>query len=316
MFMRLYIINTFIGGTSIKQLLSQRLCHRHHVGCGAAVAAFAEEASVLHDTSPGVLDHGPNVNLFKVAVLREPLSRIMSSFHYEGYKTTHCTEIGACMRNLSTWIADTQHEAKNDHGTRIWHSVSEYYTRIFAGVSAATSITEEHYRKAVRRLGTFNGIFLTKSLGDKSAISIARAVFPPKACSFDTLRSSNQLGFSLKRMTRANSNVAKNPALGPSTPSALAREDSSTYSTLRDLNFFDSRLYSFAKRLHLAQAVAWEKTFESPSCSLSCPSLPLVLPIKLGVRIAPDLDDSSRAPLYGCRKKRGWRQQNSSYISN
>jgi len=306
---------TVVGGTSIKQLISGRLCHRHHLGCGDTVAAFAEEASVLHDIHPGIFDHGPNVNIFRVAVLREPLSRIMSSFHYEGYRTGQCDDPSACTRNLSTWIADTQREAKDNFGTRIWHSVSEYYTRIFAGVATATSITEEHYRRAVRRLGSFNAIFLTEHLGDKSATSIARAVFPPKTCIPEISGGSSQLGFSLRRMTRANSNAAKKTALGPSTPSALAREDLSTFSTLRDLNVFDSRLYLFSKRLHLAQALAWERAFESPSCPVSCPSLPRSLPKRLGVRIAPDLDDSSRAPLFGCRKKRGWRSKNSSSMS-
>lgn len=270
---------------------------------------------MLYDASPGVVNHGPGVQVFRFAVLREPLSRILSSFHYEGFKLVDCEDGTACTRTLAKWIADTQREAEGNNGTRLWQSVSEYYTRTFAGASAATTINEEHYWRAARRLASFDAIFVTETLGARSATSIARAVFPPEACTLDSTESSFQLGFSLKRMTHANSNEAKNVALGPLSPAAFAREDPSAYSTMRDLNIWDSKLYVFAERLHQAQALAWERAFASPACSVECPLLAPVLSERIGVRIAPDIDDNSRAPLYGCRKKHGWRARNSSIVS-
>ena len=258
--------------------------------------------SVMHSQYPPLLELKSRAYpIFLVTAMREPLARILSSFHYEGKSVMHKV---VPVSSFQQWVDDMNKHARGQKTSNLWASVSDYYTRVFAGEPGGTSLNDQHYRQAAYRLASFDAVFITERFSVTSSNILVKALLPPVECgniSAGLLQPNRPLGaLSHDAMTtHVNGNTHKSQTLGPLTVKDLRREDPATSIQLERLNMFDLKLYDFACKLNALQVRLWTRAFEDPQQCSSCSALPSPLP-KLGVRIAPRLDDASRAPNYKC----------------
>lgn len=267
------------GGTTLRKLIMGRLRDRFQAGCSQEIVGIADEMTIMHSLNPILLahaaDHPP---ILLAAAFREPLSRILSSFHFEGNKVnnkkTNCRG-ASCdgQRSLSQYIDDLETKARETYKIspqNMWNSVSNYYTRVFSGTPESSPVLEVNYRCALDRIAIFDVVFITERFYDESTSSLIRALLPPSRCSngsqcLSELRNESKIALGV-----SNHNTYKNSSLGATTVAALAQTDPVTNAKLRSLNRWDIRLYKFAQELSAIHAKRWAHAFEAGHCNFRC----------------------------------------------
>ena len=128
------------GGTTLRKLVFNGLRDRFKAGC-QGVVGYVDEMTIMHALYPPLVAQASETPVLLAAAFREPLTRILSSFHFEGNKwnnkKTNCRGASCdTQRSLSQFIEDVEakaHEALKMNPQNIWNSVSNYYTRVFSG---------------------------------------------------------------------------------------------------------------------------------------------------------------------------------------
>lgn len=340
------------GGTSVKGIIKQRLCARMQAGCPShAITAFADEMRIFDDKHPFISaqaarlsapqnqsaaaasSSSPPSDLFALTILREPLSRIVSSYHFEGsrkggYKNVK-RGVGRYF-SFAEYVSDARAQEQKETLSRyanpnIWNSISDYYTRQLSGRSRRDRTSEEDYRKAIWRLTTlFDIVLITERMNETSTQHLARATLPalPTTAgrlpvydcpqSDDVIRSEPEEEWpSSYRALVATTFPHANPNRKNNRSEILFRENPEVIAELTELNKYDLQLYAFAKRLSELQADGWKRAFAlsgegkcSPVCErpLSAPSKGAVeiLPNGMRMRIPPFTNKPEKAPLFGC----------------
>ena len=271
------------GGTAFRITMATRICDKYVrpspssrpqsevPACSREVdvSAWTDEMSILHEDSAvlngRIAAHAEGASLLLATSLREPLARILSSFHFEGNpqlnsksKTKPTKELctGGC--DLRGWVD----YISSCHCTvNLWNAVSNYYVRVFSGTPCGptngdTVIADEHYRQAVFRMASmFDLVFISEWSRNESSKPLYRALLPPLNCN-GTADSSEPL-----KLMNANENTKKDETFAPTTIEALKIHDPAIVEDLVVKNSWDLRLYDFAKRLHKAQIQVWTRSF-------------------------------------------------------
>ena len=325
------------GGTTVKGTISSRICDKYIRGLepgpkskgmppcnrhNADVSLWAEENSVLTQKHMKPLyELAEQSSSLWVTFLRDPLSRILSSYHFEGGPNFH--QLGSDLKKkkklqsisngcplgpectLEAWI---NFMLKSPcASSTLWNSVNEYYVRRLSGsgniacskTGGAVNISESDYRTAVEKLLLFDVVFISEIMHGDKAAPLWQAVLPPLNC---TGARTNEPPIP---RGKANVNQMKNTSLAPLSIEALKEEAPLIFGHLERLNVWDRRLYDFATRLSSVQSRAWSKSLSDlSSCNTPCwhngSRLASIPPRPMPMKLAPFWNRPESGPLYGC----------------
>ena len=202
-------------------------------------------------------------NAVLVLTLREPVSRILSSYHYDS------TRGGAAAANhslsLGAWIAEIQRRNQpNPHRTlrRLWTEVQNFYTQLISGNVTGGPVSDTQLTRAMQVLSSFDVVLITERLTEKRVQAFAAAT----------------LGLPARRaFPHKNANtrqVRRRQRLPPS------GEDEEAMAWLRRLNDEDLRLYEYADSLLTHRIDRLESPAPADHCAAAdCPTVAETTPL-------------------------------------
>jgi hypothetical protein len=335
--------------------------------------------SVMHEKLPVVIAAQDKriPSLLLATSIREPISRLISSFHFEGNNDPKLTCSGSC--TFLEWVSEMKKRAADSKGSaasakasmaavtarleqrerngetqfsrrehrllekikcermqssenkntslcpyvgldfNLWNTVENYYTHVFSGEPLTTAIAERDYRAALVRLAAFDVVFITERFKGGPTSSEQHALMntllppPPLLCAqrlnvsaaalAAVRRQRSSRGRGVVETVNANKNRGKQADRGPTTAEELELQDPNAFKLVQDLNSWDVRLYEFALKLNHVLVGVWSRALNQEQehgqpCHLPCP---VEVP-RLGMRLAPRLDQAELAPDFGCAR--------------